>query len=207
MKFKSDLSCDFRELLRWRRDVRHFLPEPIDEQLIDQLEADMELAPSVGNARPWRVIRVDSADLRAQVRGIFEACNATAAAGYDDERRRQYLRLKLAGIDIAPVQLAVFTECAPAEGHRLGRQTMPETLQQSTAMAIYTLWLAARSVNIGLGMVSILDRRRMEQLFDVPETWVFSAYLCLGRPEHEDDMPLLHRIDWQRNVSRRWVRR
>jgi 5,6-dimethylbenzimidazole synthase len=207
MKFQSDEPIAFRELLRWRRDVRHFLPEPIDERLVEQLQADMEFAPSVGNSRPWRVVRVDSDDLRAQVRGIFETCNAAAASGYEGERRDQYLALKLAGLDIAPLQLAVFTECAPAEGHGLGRQTMPQTLQQSTAMAIHTLWLAARSLNLGLGMVSILDPSRMERLFDVPETWVFSAYLCLGWPSFEDDTPLLDRAGWQENFRGSWIRR
>lgn len=207
MRFDSDTPAALHELLRWRRDVRHFLPGPVDERLVDRLKADMELAPSVGNSRPWRVIRVDDDALRAQVREIFEACNAAAAVGYDGERRDQYFALKLAGLDVAPLQLAVFTQCAPSEGHGLGRQTMPQTLQQSTAMAIHTLWLSARAANLGLGMVSILDPGRMERLFDVPETWVFSAYLCLGWPAFEDDTPLLERVGWQANVERSWVRR
>lgn len=204
MKFQSDIQNSLKTLLRWRRDVRHFLPDLVDERLIEQLQADMELAPSVGNARPWRVIRVEDVDKRAQVREIFETCNKAAAADYDDERRHRYLELKLAGLGVAPLQLAVFTECAPVEGHGLGRQTMPQTLQQSTAMAIHTLWLAARSINLGLGMVSILDAGRMERLFEVPETWTFSAYLCLGWPMFEDDTPLLHRAGWQENVCKPW---
>lgn len=195
------------ELMLWRRDVRHFRTDPIAEDVIAGLEAAMELAPSVGNARPWRVVRVDDPRLRGEVRRIFESCNAAAAERYDDERRQHYLALKLAGLDTAPLQLAVFTDCDPVEGAGLGRQTVPETLQQSTAMAIHTLWLAARAMNLGLGMVSILDAAAIEKLFAVPPRWRFSAYLCLGWPEFDDDTPLLHRLGWQENTPTRWQRR
>jgi 5,6-dimethylbenzimidazole synthase len=117
------------------------------------------------------------------------------------------VRLKLAGLDQAPVQLAIFTVIDPPEGHGLGRRTLPETLRQSTAMAIHTLWLAARAENLGLGLVSILDPRAIEQLFAVPAGWAFSAYLCLGHPQSIDDSPLLHRLGWQENTPTVWEER
>lgn len=192
------------DILRWRRDVRHFLPDPLPEAVLERLQAAMDCAPSVGNARPWRVIRVKDGALRAAVRSDFLRCNQAAAAEYDDETRADYARLKLAGLDEAPEHLAVFTLTDPPEGRRLGRRTMPETLRQSTAMAVHTLWLAARVENLGLGMVSVLDPRRMEAIFAMPEGWEFSAYLCLGRPAFVDDTPLLHRVGWQENRPIRW---
>jgi 5,6-dimethylbenzimidazole synthase len=119
----------------------------------------------------------------------------------------EYLALKLAGLDAAPVQLVVFTEMDPQAGHGLGRQTVPEALRQSTAMAIHTLLLAARAENLGLGMVSILGSQDIEVLFGVPEGWEFSAYLCLGHPEFSDDTPILHRAGWQENRGTEWPRR
>ena len=165
----------------------------------------MDLAPSVGNARPWRVVEVCDAKLRSLVRKNFEEANAQAAMSYKSDRQAEYLNLKLAGLDVAPVQLAIFTMNDPMEGHGLGRQTIAGTLHQSTAMAIHTLWLAARCENIGVGVVSILDPGAIERLFGVPCEWEFSAYLCLGYPEFKDDLPLLHRANWQENLSHRWV--
>ncbi|MCW1429030.1 5,6-dimethylbenzimidazole synthase [Novosphingobium sp. JCM 18896] len=194
-------------LLAWRRDVREFQPRPVAEDLIARLHAAMELSPSVGNSRPWRVIRVEDGGLRAQVRAQFAVTNAEAAAVYD-ERRAEYERLVLAGLDTAPLQLAVFTALDPDAGDGLGRQSMPETLEQSTAMAVYTLWLAARAENVGLGMVSILDPDAMTRLFAAPADWRFSAYLCLGYPlRADDDTPLLHRVDWQENTASAWQTR
>lgn len=207
MQFTAAEAQVLDRILRWRRDVRHFRPDPVPEALLDRLKRAMAAAPSVGNARPWRVIRVREARLRAAVRAEFARCNSEAAAAYDAASRRDYARLKLAGLDAAPEHLAVFTVTAPAAGRGLGRRTMPATLHQSTAMAVHTLWLAARAENLGLGMVSILDPTVIERLFDVPEGWAFSAYLCLGWPDFTDDTPLLHRAGWQRNLPTDWEER
>ncbi|CAM3093697.1 cob(II)yrinic acid a,c-diamide reductase [Paracoccus aminovorans] len=194
-------------ILRWRRDMRHFRTDPVPEPLLEELHEAMELSPSVGNSRPWRVIRVESPDLRAEIRADFIRCNAEAAAGYQGAQRQAYDALKLAGLDRAPVWLAVFTKTDPAEGHGLGRATMPATLHQSTAMAIHTLWLAARVRGLGLGMVSILDPAHIGPLLRVPESWEFTALLCLGWPEFTDDTPLLHRAGWQANTAPGWEKR
>ncbi|MFC3181181.1 5,6-dimethylbenzimidazole synthase [Cypionkella sinensis] len=207
MQFSADESATLLSILRWRRDVRHFRPDPVDEAALERLRATMDCAPSVGNARPWRVIRVDDPAIRAGVRANFNRCNAEAAKLYTGDKHAEYLALKLAGLDMAPVQLAVFNEIDPEAGHGLGRQTLPETLRQSTAMAIYTLWLAARAENLGLGMVSILDPHDIEALLGVPAGWEFAAYLCIGHPEFMDDTPLLHRTGWQENAQTEWLRR
>lgn len=206
MIFGPEDRAALHRLLVWRRDVRHFRADPLDEALIERLRAAMDLAPSVGNARPWRVVRVESPEARAAVRAEFARCNEDAAASYDGAREAAYRALLLAGLDRAPLHLAVFTLADPAEGHGLGRRTIPETLAQSTAMAIHTLWLAARAENIGLGMVSILEPRAIERICAVPEAWCFSAYLCLGHAEADDDTPQLHRVGWQENTAPGWGR-
>ncbi|MFC0219093.1 5,6-dimethylbenzimidazole synthase [Pseudochelatococcus lubricantis] len=205
--FSADDAGTLLRILRWRRDVRHFHPDPIPESVLDRLCAAMDCSPSVGNARPWRVIRVEDPALRAALRANFEAANAEAHESYRGARAEAYGRLKLAGLDKAPVLLAVFTDMAPEAGERLGRATMPETLRQSTAMAIHTLWLAARVENLGLGMVSILEPQKVKALFGVPDCWEFSALLCIGRSEFDDDTPLLHRTGWQENSATCWQRR
>ncbi|MEO0911236.1 MAG: nitroreductase family protein, partial [Pseudomonadota bacterium] len=43
-------------LLKWRRDVRQFRQIPLPDDAINKLKEAMDLAPSVGNSRPWRVV-------------------------------------------------------------------------------------------------------------------------------------------------------
>ncbi len=73
----------------------------------------MDYAPSVGNARPWRVISVESSVKRAAVHDIFLKANRSAAQIYEGSRAEHYRDLKLEGINVAPLQLAIFTETAP----------------------------------------------------------------------------------------------
>lgn len=204
MQFDESHRDVLNEILRWRRDVRHFKTEPVPADVLNRLACTMNYAPSVGNARPWRVVRVLDPGMRQKVREEFARCNLAAAAEYDDATQAEYARLKLAGLNEAPEHLAIFTLTDPEEGRGLGRRTMPETLRQSTAMAIHTLWLAARAENLGIGMVSILDPARMRALFTMPDGWEFSAYLCLGYPAFMDDTPLLHRMGWQENRQTLW---
>jgi 5,6-dimethylbenzimidazole synthase len=143
--FEADFATQFDTLLRWRRDVRHFRPSPIADADLEALFDTAALAPSVGNAQPWRFVRVRSACLRTGLTDHVEAVNARAAAAQPDEdRRARYDSLKLHGLREAPEIVAVFSDESPIAGHTLGRATMHETLRYSTVIAIHTLWLAAR---------------------------------------------------------------
>lgn len=52
MNFSEAQADTLNDILRWRRDVRHFRADPIPEPVLDRLRAAMDLAPSVGNSRP-----------------------------------------------------------------------------------------------------------------------------------------------------------
>ncbi len=211
----ADLGFDgpFRErlerLIRWRRDVRRFRRDPVDPALIGHLLDLACLAPSVGHSQPWRFDLVESPTSREAVRANFLACNRDALADYRGERARLYAGLKLAGLDEAPVHLAVFCDGGTTAGHRLGRKTMPETLRYSAIAAVHTLWLAARAWGLGVGWVSILDAARLRADLALPVSWDLVAYLCIGRPEQEQDRPELACADWQQAdpTSRRVIQR
>ncbi len=196
--FDAAFQAQLLALFRWRRDVRRFRRDPVPPALLDHLIEVACLAPSVGLSQPWRFVTVDDTARRAQVRANFLAENARALAAQPTERAALYARLKLAGLDEAPCHLAVFAEPAPVQGHGLGRATMPETTAYSAVMAVHTLWLAARAAGLGLGWVSILDPAEVAAALDVPPSWTFIGYFCLGTPEMENDTPELERAGWER---------
>jgi 5,6-dimethylbenzimidazole synthase len=196
--FDAAFRARLRELLTWRRDVRRFRRDALPPGAIERLLEFAALAPSVGLSQPWRFVLVDDAARREAVRAEFARCNAAALAAQAPERARLYARLKLAGLDDAPCQVAVFADRATRQGGGLGRDTMAETIEYSAVMAIHTLWLAARAEGIGMGWVSILDPARIAAIADVPEGWRLVAYLCLGYPQEADDTPALERAGWER---------
>ncbi len=189
------------DLIRWRRDVRRFLPDSVDSRLIDELIGLAALAPSVGNSQPWRFVTVDDPDRRERVTGNFEACNADALSDYGGEQAKLYASLKLAGLREAPVHLAVFCDMETTAGHGLGRKTMPETLKYSVVGAINTLWLAARARGLGMGWVSVLEAREISEILEVPAAWALIAYLCIGTPVEEHQDPELDRAGWQKRLD------
>jgi len=185
-------------LLAWRRDVRRFSRDALPEGTIERLIGIACLSPSVGLSEPWRFVIVEDLTRRAAIRACFELCNREALQKQDPHRAALYARLKLAGLDDAPCHVAVFADRATAQGHGLGRLTMPATLDYSVAIAIHTLWLAARAEGIGVGWVSILDPVRVAEILEVPKDWTFIGHLCIGYPEEEHDTPALQRAHWER---------
>ncbi len=199
--FGPAFQAELDALFRWRRDVRRFRRDTLPDGLLDRLLETANAAPSVGLSQPWRFVTVDDPARRAAVRADFEACNAAALATQDGTRAANYARLKLAGLEQAPCHVAVFVEPDPAQGHGLGRRTMPEAVAYSAVIAVHTLWLAARAHGIGLGWVSILDPSRIRGILDVPETWQLVAYLCIGYAETDAVIPELEREGWENRRS------
>jgi 5,6-dimethylbenzimidazole synthase len=190
----------YEQLLRlfaWRRDVRHFTPDPVPDEVVRHLFEVACTAPSVGLSQPWRFVLVKDEARRDQVRANFKACNQAALQAQQPSRASLYAQLKLAGLYEAPVQFALFADRATTQGGGLGRATMPETLEYSAVMAVYTLWLAARAQGIGLGWVSILEPEPFCELLEVHPAWHFIGYFCLGYPVRSEATPELEREKWE----------
>ncbi len=185
------------DLFAWRRDVRRFRREPPPAGTLERLIETACLSPSVGLSQPWRFVLVDDPGRRQAVLDQFKASNADALKSYSGELAARYAGLKLAGLEEAPCQFAVFADCATEVGHGLGRRTMPEMAEYSVVAAIAMMWLAARAEGIGMGWVSILDPARMNGMLDVPNDWRFIGYFCLGYPQTESDQPELERAGWE----------
>ena len=198
MHFDEAFQAQLRDLLIWRRDVRHFRTDPLPAGTIEQLITLACLAPSVGLSQPWRFVIVDDIARRRAVLDDFSACNLDALQSYSDERAAQYVKLKLAGLREAPCQLAIFADPTTEVGHGLGRRTMPDMLAYSVVAAICTLWLAARAQGIGMGWVSILAPAHINKILDVPDSWRLIGYFCIGYPQTEDERPELERAGWER---------
>lgn len=197
LPFDETFRATFRDLVLWRRDVRRFRADPVDERLIDGLIEIATHAPSVGFSQPWRFVKVKSPERRRAVWESFARANDSALKGYDGEQKKNYMGLKLAGLKEAPVHLAVFSDESTAAGSGLGRQTMPETLRYSVVAAIQTMWLAARAHGLGMGWVSIFDPAEVKRALDVPAGWKLVAYLDLGWPAEEHLDPELERHHWE----------
>jgi len=195
--FRSDLS----QLMRWRRDVRRFRSDPVDEALLMQCLDTFRLAPSVGLSEPWRIVRVTSPELRQKSIENYQTANATALEGYDGEKAAMYSGLKLSGMSEAPEHIAIFCDDSTTKGSGLGATTMPEMRRYSVVGAINLMCLHARSHGLGMGWVSILDAPKLCADLDIPQDWSLIAYLCIGWPEANSTTPELETAGWETRRS------
>ena len=208
MQFDDAFRTKLRDLLIWRRDVRRFRSEPLPPGTLERLIELACLAPSVGLSQPWRFVIVDDPGRRRAVLENFRAANADALKSYSGDLAARYAELKLAGLQEAPSQLAIFADPSTDTGHGLGRRTMSEMAEYSVVAAIGTMWLAARAEGIGMGWVSILTPADINTLLDVPIAWRLIGYFCLGYPQADDVSPELERAGWeQRQASDAFVLR
>jgi len=198
VSFGPAFRARLRELLIWRRDVRRFRRDPLPAGTLEALIELACLAPSVGLSQPWRFVIVDDGARRAAIRENFVTCNAQALAAQSGDRAGLYSQLKLAGLDDGPCHFAVFADRATAQGHGLGRRTMPEMIEYSAVTAVHTIWLAARAQGIGMGWVSILDPLKVADALDVPAEWKFIGYFCVGYPQADETIPELEQSGWER---------
>jgi 5,6-dimethylbenzimidazole synthase len=195
--FDTAFQNQLTALMRWRRDVRRFRTDPVDEAMLRHCLDAFLLAPSVGLSQPWRLIRVQSDAARAAALTNFEAANAQALAGYSGDKAAIYAGLKLSGMREAPVHLAVWCDETTETGHGLGAKTMPEMRRYSVVASVMQFWLVARAHGLGVGWVSILDPMQLARDLSVPEGWRLVAYLCVGWPEAESETPELEKQGWE----------
>lgn len=185
-----------------RRDVRgQFLPDPIDDDVLQRILLAAHHAPSVGFMQPWNFILVRDAGVKAAVKSAFEHANEEAAALFDDDRAALYSRLKLEGITDAPINLCI--TCDRSRGGKvvLGRTHNRDTDLYSTVCAVQNLMLAARAEGIGAGWVSIFNEGDIRDLLGLPEAVVPVAYLCLGHVKELYAAPELEARGWRKRLD------
>lgn len=189
----AEISAIYRVIAE-RRDIRHFLPDPIAPELLQRLLAAAHLAPSVGFMQPWRFIRISCPALRKSIQQLVEQERVLTAHALN-ERKDEFMRLKVEGIAECG-ELLVVGLMDGRDEHVFGRRTLPEMDIASVACAIQNLWLAARAEGIGMGWVSLFDPEQLMQLLHMPAGSKPVAILCLGHVKAFYAKPMLELEGW-----------
>lgn len=177
-----------------RRDMRHFISQPIDPAVLQKLLNAAHQSGSVGLMQPWRFIRITNLPLKNDIYKAVEKERKLTALALK-QRHDEFMKLKVEGIKSC-AELIVVALSAQREKHIFGRRTLPEMDLASTACAIQNMWLAARAEGIGMGWVSLFDPTELAQLLNMPSGSKPIAILCLGHVEKFYDKPLLEIENW-----------
>lgn len=189
----TDIAAIYR-VIEQRRDMRHFLPDALDPELLTRLLRAAHLGPSVGFMQPWRFIRITQQALRQQIHQLVDEERRLTARALG-EREDEFMRLKVEGV-LECGELLVAALMDRRDEHVFGRRTMPEMDLASVACAIQNLWLAARAEGIGMGWVSLFDPDALGKLLALPEGAKPVAVLCLGHVQEFYSEPMLQQEKW-----------
>ena len=192
----------FYHLIAARRDIRQFTSKPVPLNILKRMIWAAHHAPSVGFMQPWNFIIIESLKYKQRVKSVFEKMNQQELKKITDSKRRAlYSKLKLEGIMEAPMNLAITCDRYRDAPFVLGRGTMRETDLFSVCLAIQNMWLAARVEGIGIGWVSIMNRRAVERILHLPKGIRLVAYLCIGYPTRFDKKPMLQKVGWKQRLN------
>jgi iodotyrosine deiodinase len=78
----------FLELMRTRRSVRHFSPEPVPFELIENAVLTAATAPSGANQQPWTFVVVADPEVKARIRSAAEHEEKLL---YEERASKEYL--------------------------------------------------------------------------------------------------------------------
>ncbi len=177
-----------------RRDMRHFLSDPVDPIVLKRILTAAHQAPSVGLMQPWRFMRITDSSLRSAIAALVEDERIRTAEALA-ERSDEFMRLKVDGIlECGELLIAALSD--KREQHIFGRRTLPEMDLASVACAIQNLWLAARAEGLGMGWVSLFDPVQLAKLLKMPVGSKPIAILCLGHVEAFYPAPMLKIAGW-----------
>jgi 5,6-dimethylbenzimidazole synthase len=178
-----------------RRDMRHFLNDPVDEDTMQRLINVAHQAPSVGFIQPWRIIRIKNPELRSAIYQQVDA-ERIKTSEFLGERQQEFLKLKLEGI-LDCGELLVMALMDKREDLIFGRRTMPEMDLASVSCAIQNMWLAARAEGLGMGWVSLFEPAEIAKLLNIPDGAQAVAILCLGHVKQFYPAPMLELKKWR----------
>lgn len=193
-RFSAEERAGVYRAIAERRDMRHFLSEPVAADMLARILQAAHQAGSVGLMQPWRFIRITDNQLRGQIHRLVDKERQLTAAALG-QRQDEFMRLKVEGVRECG-ELLVVALPDQREKHIFGRRTLPEMDLASAACAIQNLWLAARAEGLGMGWVSLFEPDALSALLNMPSGSRPIAILCLGHVAEFYPKPMLELENW-----------
>jgi nitroreductase len=150
---------EFYEVIRTRRSIREFKPDPVPDNVLKRVLEAARIAPSGSNRQPWKFILIKDKETKEKIvplaggqKFISEAPILIVACGYNIRYNR---------------------------GGYMGDMSM----LVDVAIAIDHLTLAARAEGLGTCWIGSFDNSRIKELLKIPQEVNVVALIPLGYPK------------------------
>jgi nitroreductase len=170
------------ELIKSRRTIRNFKPDPVPQEVLDQVFEAGTWAPSHGNAQPWEFVVVGP-DARARLLGMLQMKVDQMLAEPDvPEPRRQNLLSLRDDFGGAPYMVAVVARPPEDDLQKLENLT-------TVGAAVQNMCLAAWDQGVGAVWLSVGSAPPARSILQVEEGATVVALLAMGYPESVPEAP------------------
>ncbi len=183
------------ELVKKRRSIRRFKPDPIPNEYIEKIVEVARWAPSGFNLQPWEIIVVKKAELRKK---IAELCGEYSKQSKQMETTREawqgVWKPEPVGTEddysVAPVFIILFGDVRTNEGLPMGVRCDPNRLQtiytSSLANAFLYMHLAATTLGLASQWVSAVQTPyahcMLKNLLGIPGQMEVYDMMAVGYP-------------------------
>jgi nitroreductase len=159
---------DLLSLLRSRRSVRRFSPDPLPLAAEERLATALVWAPSAGNAQPWHFVRVG-----------------------DEQTRRQLAQAALGQRFIAEAPLVVVACVDLERAHQAyGERGVSLYCLQDVAAALQNLLLTAHALGLGACWVGAFHEQDVTRALALPHHLRPVALVPVGVPAETPSPPV-----------------
>ena len=200
---------DFLELVKNRRSIRRFKPDPVPDELIDKIIEAARWAPSAANSQPWEFIVIKKKKLKDKIVELFMENHARAVKmelTREPRLRHPYqetpLTHTLGDFAEAPVYILLCGDNRIKEA-----LTVSHTLENCEAdffasMANCFLYINMAAYVLGLGGQWLTDvalpfvKCQIKALLKIPEEIDIFDMMVIGYPDMEPK-PRFVRDKWE----------
>ncbi|HDR53480.1 MAG TPA: hypothetical protein ENN60_02295 [archaeon] len=156
---------DLLKAILWRRSIRRYKPEPVEQEKILELLKAAVWAPSAGNTQSWRFWVVKKPELKLE---LSRACNG-----------QSHVR------EASHVILVGFNEDEARRAY--GNRGVTLFAIQDTAAAIQNLILRATDLGLGTCWVGSFDEYKTRELLELPRNIKPVALVTVGYPAEKPE--------------------
>ena len=191
--FEMTAETPLLHLIKTRRSLRRYRPEPVPRSLVERLLEAAIWSPSAHNRQPWRFVVLETAQAKqglacamgARLRRDLAADGAPPEV-IDADAGRSYERLTG-----APVLIVLCLSMADMDSYPDERRSANEFLMavQSVAMAGQNILLAAHEAGLGACWMCapLFCPDVVREALALPDDWQPQGLITLGYPDQTRD--------------------
>jgi nitroreductase len=184
-----------KEAIERRRSIRKYKPNPVPNNLIDQILESARLAPSGVNRQPWRFRVVTDPETKAKLREaafnqrfveeaplVIVCCSDLMTFVRDTKKRMQEL------VDAGAIPAAAL-EGYPQEEYTEDWEVLKKFIPEAmfnTSIAIEHMILTATALGLGSCWVARIRGSVIQKILGLPKHIILNALLTIG---YADESP------------------